>query len=150
MSREKLRIANTQLDNLIGNLRGEVGEVITAWVIMRQFIAQRARLASGDPSKDIENRQLAFLNLLMDKLRDELIGRLSELAEQKISQLTFYFASRKLSAFEQEVAAFEKYVIRSKIREKRNQNVSHKALPEKWWTMGSYRYHTGCWSRPLQ
>ena len=111
MCREKLRIANTQLDNLTRNLRGGVGDVITAWVMMRQFTAQNARQASGDPSRDIENRQLAFLNLLTDKLRDELIGRLSELAEQKIGQLTFYFASRKLNASEQEVATFESCIV---------------------------------------
>jgi hypothetical protein len=30
MSNSKLRVHNTQLDNLISNLRGEVGEVITS------------------------------------------------------------------------------------------------------------------------
>ena len=33
MSKPKLRVKNTQLDNLISNLRGEVGEIITSWVL---------------------------------------------------------------------------------------------------------------------
>jgi hypothetical protein len=57
--------------------------------------------------------------------------RLSELAERKIGQLTFYFAARKLGFVEGEVASFEAYVIKHRIRDKRNQDISHKQLPEK-------------------
>jgi hypothetical protein len=131
VSREKLRIANTDLDNLVGNLRGEVGEVITTWIVMRQFMAQGAQLSSGVAARDINNRQLAFVGMLADKLRDELIGRLSELAEKKIGQLTFYFAARKLGVLETEVELFEDFVINRRIRDKRNRDVSHKHLPEK-------------------
>jgi hypothetical protein len=34
MSREKLRIANTETDNLLGNLRGEISEIVTCWILM--------------------------------------------------------------------------------------------------------------------
>ena len=132
MSNQKRKVANTDLDNLIGNLRGEVGEIITAWVIMRQFMARSRQLASFGPGKDMANPEYAFMNLLVDKLRDELIGRLSEIAEQKVGQLTFYFAARKLQAFEAEADMFEKYIVQQEIRRKRNRDVSHKELPEKW------------------
>lgn len=139
VSGNKLKIANTDLANLIANLRGEVGEIITAWLIMRQFIEQSARLASGDPAKDMANREYAFVNLLVDKLRDELIGRLSEIAEKKVGRLTFYFTAQKLRAFQAEADAFEKYIVKHEIRRKRNRDVSHKELPEKWSDQRSLR-----------
>lgn len=132
VSNHKRKIANTDLDNLVGNLRGEVGEIITAWVIMRQLMARSRQLASTDPAKDMANPQYTFLNLLVDKLRDELVGRLSEIAEKTVGQLTFYFAARKLQAFECEADTFEKYIVKQAIRRKRNRDVSHKELPEKW------------------
>jgi hypothetical protein len=131
VSREKLRVANTDLDNLVGNLRGEVGEVVTTWLLMRQFRVRGAQMTTDDLERDMANRELAFHHLLADKLRDELVGRLSELAERKIGQLTFYFAARKLESFDAETNAFEAYVLKQRIRDKRNQDVSHKQLPEK-------------------
>jgi hypothetical protein len=92
MSNKKLKIARTDADNLVSNLRGEVGEVITTWLLMRHFMNAGARLTSGDIEKDLRNRDLLLVNLLADKLRDELVGRLSELAEEKVGQLTFHFA----------------------------------------------------------
>lgn len=132
MSREKLRIAKTATDNLMSNLRGEVAEVITTWVLMGHFMAEAARLRSSDPEKDLSDRPLSFVNLLIDKLRDELVSRLSELAEEKIGRLTFYFAAVKLGRFQQEAKAFTRLMVRNKLREKRNQDISHKELPERW------------------
>lgn len=37
MSKKKLRVKNTQLDKLISNLRGEVGEVVTSLVFLRHM-----------------------------------------------------------------------------------------------------------------
>ena len=132
MGNKKLKIARTDVDNLISNLRGEVGEVITTWLLMRHFMNAGARLASGDIQRDLESRDLLFVNLLTDKLRDELVGRLSELAEEKVGQLTFYFATRKLGHFDDDARMFTKYIVDRRIREKRNHDVSHKQLPEQW------------------
>lgn len=132
MANERLKIARTDLANLVANLRGEVGEVITTWLLMRNFMAQAARLASGELEKDVANRDLLFLNLLADKLRDELIGRLSELAEAKVGQLTFYFAAKTVGRFAVEAAAFTDFVVKHRIRDKRNRDISHKQLPERW------------------
>jgi hypothetical protein len=132
MASEKLKIARTDAGNLVANLRGEVGEVITTWLLMRHFMGQASRLASGDLEKDVRNRDLLFLNLLADKLRDELIGRLSELAEARVGQLTFYFAAKKLGRFAAEAGAFTDFVVKHRLRDKRNRDVSHKHLPERW------------------
>lgn len=56
MSRQKLRVINTQLDNLVANLRAEVGEVITTWVIARRSMAQESHRSSGDIAKDMVNQ----------------------------------------------------------------------------------------------
>ena len=94
MSREKLRIANTETDNLLGNLRGEISEIVTCWILIRQFMVSGTRLRSADMSKDLSNPDLAFVYVLNDKLEDDLVSRLSELAEEKIGRLNFYFAAR--------------------------------------------------------
>lgn len=132
MSRKKLRVTKTDADYLVSNLRGEVGEVVTTWLLLRQLMAESSRLSSEDPAKDIQNRQLAFLRLLSGKLENELVARLSELAEEKIGRLTFHFAAQKLNRFHSEVAAFGAYIVLHGVRDKRNKDISHKELPETW------------------
>src|SRR2546428_9467850 len=94
MSRQKLRVKNTQLDNLIANLRGEVGEVVTSSVLLRHMMAKERELSSDDIAKDMANENLTFVNLLRSKLSDEIVVRLSELAEPKIGRLTFHFSAQ--------------------------------------------------------
>ena len=53
----------------------------------------------GGFEKEIQNNNLRFSHLMADKLSDELVGKSPELAENKIGQLTFYFAARKLKLF---------------------------------------------------
>ena len=132
MGNKKLRVANTETGNLVGNLRGEIAEVVTTWMLMRHFIASGARLQSGDISKDFGNPDLAFVYVLKDKFEDELVARLSELAEEKIGRLNFYFAAEKLVKFQKEVLYFSKYIEKNGFRQKRNHDISHKELPEKW------------------
>ena len=69
---------------------------------------------------------------VINKLEDEMIARLSELSEQKIGQLTFYFAQEKLEDFHNEVGQYRKFMQKNHFNEKRNQMISHKMLPEKW------------------
>jgi hypothetical protein len=132
MSKEKLRLFNTETDNLVSNLRGEVGEVITTWILMRYFLTKARELSTGDVAKDMSNEASAMLWLIVDKLEDELVGRLSELGEEKIGRLNFFFAVRKLGKLEHEASSFTKLVSKNKLREKRNYDISHKELPEKW------------------
>lgn len=132
MSNKKLRTHNTDIDNLISNLRGEVGEIVFAWVMMRSFMAQSAGLRTTDLEKDFENPQLVMLDALTDKLNDEIVARLAELAEQKVGRLTFYFAHLKLDQLEKETAEFARFIDKNRFQEKRNYDISHKELPEKW------------------
>lgn len=132
MSRHKLRVKNTPIDNLVSNLRGEVGEVITTWVILRRLIHQERELSSGDISGDMRNQNLMFVSILTHKLTHEVIARLSELAENKVGRLNFHFAVIKLGALEKEVLSFTTFIQRHKFDEMRNYDISHKELPEQW------------------
>jgi hypothetical protein len=139
VSKQKLRVKNTELDNLISNLRGEVGEVVTSWVLLRHIMAQQRELSSDDIAKDMANESLAFVSMLRSKLADEIVARLSELAEPKIGRLTFYFVAEKLGKLEAEVRAFRSFITREKFQQKRNHDISHKELPEKWAKHGPIR-----------
>ena len=144
MSKQKLRVKNTQLDNLISNLRGEVGEVVTSWVLLRHMMASARELTSDDIAKDMANENLAFIHMLRNKLSDEIVSRLSELAEPKIGRLSFHFAAEKLGKLAPEVRAFRTFITRGKFQQKRNQDISHKELPEQWAKHGPIhiRYQT--------
>jgi hypothetical protein len=132
LSRQKLRAKNTQIDNLISNLRGEVGEIVTSWVLLRHIMRNERQLFSDDPASDMANESLAFVSMLRCKLADEIVARLSELAEHKIGRLTFHFAAMKLGRLDDEVRAFSAFIWRQKFQEKRNYDISHKELPERW------------------
>ena len=95
-------------------------------------MASASQLQSTDPAEDLANKELAFLWLLKGKLRNELISRLSELADKKIGRTNFYFAARKLKKFETEAAAFSKFVTANKLCRKRNQEIAHREQPEQW------------------
>jgi hypothetical protein len=129
---KKLRIHTTDTDNLVSNLRGEVGEIIFTWVLMRDLMVQANKLRTSDLKKDLNNPHLITLEILVDKLSDEIVARLSELAEPKIGHLTFYFAQEKLKQFEGEVKDYQRFIKRNRFHEKRNYDISHKELPEKW------------------
>lgn len=138
MSKQKLRAYKTQLDNLISNLRGEVGEIISTWTMLRRLMgsANALRLKNENIEKrlneDLRNEDLKFLDCLADKLSDEIVARLSELSEAKIGQLTFHFAAVKLGAFESEAQDFRRFIEKRGFLEKRNMDISHKELPEEW------------------
>lgn len=132
MSVQKLRVANTELDNLISNLRGEVGEIITTWILLRNFLREIGKLQTADPLQDMQNQSLGFAMVLANKLEDELVARLSELGEEKIGRLTFYFAAVKLNQFLTDAACFSRLVSKYGLREKRNRSIAHKELPERW------------------
>ena len=129
MSRQKLRVINTQLDYLISNLRGEVGEIITSWVLLRHMLTQQAKLTTRDVAKEMGNPELIFLSMLRAKLEDDIIARLSELAEYKIGRLTFHSAAIKLGKLNTEVQVFSAFIAREKFQQKRNQDISHNNCP---------------------
>lgn len=132
MGRKKLKIHQTDKDNLISNLRGEIGEIISSWVLYRDLMIQIFRVRSKDGLNKMTDPTLNRFYILEDKLSDEIVARLSELAEEKIGKLNFYFASVKLNQLENETKDFCKYIEKNKFKDKRNYDISHKVLPEKW------------------
>jgi hypothetical protein len=129
---KKERLHNTQSDNLIANLRGEVGEVVLSWILYRYLRAQAIPLRTADPTGITRDPFLFILDALMEKLEDEIAARLSELAQDKVGRLNFHFASRKLGVLQPEVRAYTSLIERSRMKEKRDRYISHKDLPETW------------------
>jgi hypothetical protein len=129
MTHPKLRIHNTPVDNLVSNLRGEVGEIISLWVLTNELRADAARFAKN-VQDTFADPLLARLHIIIGHFEDEIIARLSELGEQKIGRLTFYFAAEKLKQLHSSAAQFSDFVRRNRFTEKRNYDISHKELPE--------------------
>jgi len=91
------------------------------------------QFSSGDPvGEDMGNRSLVPLHALSEKLRDEMVARLSELGQRKIGRLNFHFATVKFNALQNEADEFAEFVEKHRFREKRNYDISHKELPETW------------------
>ena len=105
------------------------------WLLYIRLRKNARYLYTSDVEKDLRNPDLALLEILIEKLEDEIVSRLSEVAEQEIGQLTFYFAQQKLldkCDLGSDVNEYQKYVTKKKFKAKRNQFISHKQLPEKW------------------
>lgn len=135
MSGSKHRLHNTETDNLISNLRGEVGDILLSWLVLRKLRRNVQYLYSGDIEKDNDNEGLKLLEILGDKLENDIVARLSELAEMEIGQLNFHFAQQKLLNrfdFKGDVESYQKFIKKNRFKDKRNQYISHKQLPEKW------------------
>jgi hypothetical protein len=132
MSNDKLKIVNTETDNLISSLRAEVGAIIDSFLLMRKFKASAEALQTDSVSADMRNQELNSLYVLKGKLEDDIVARLSELAECKIGCINFFFASEKLGALRTEVQEFGKRIGKNRFSRKRNHEISHKVLPEKW------------------
>ncbi|MBI4642196.1 MAG: hypothetical protein HY790_09045 [Deltaproteobacteria bacterium] len=95
-------------------------------------MAETRRLSSDDIKADFQNQTLTIVGVLSKKLRDEIIARLSELAQQKVGRLNFHFASIKLCKFNDDVRRFTNFIEANRFCEKRNYDISHRELPEQW------------------
>jgi len=142
LSRQKLRIHNTPVEKIASELRGEVGEAITSWILWRWLHAQQRGMQSEDLAADLANQELVFLQILAARINEDLVARLSELAERKIGRVNFYFAGEKLGALEAEVKAYSRFVNSKGFAEFRNYAISHKELTADW---GDMKHH---WLRP--
>jgi hypothetical protein len=132
LSNDKLRLSRTDPAALLSNLRGEVGEIITTWTILRSIMSDVAKERTTDLAADMNNRHLTALHLLSDKLSDEIVARLSELGEIKIGRLNFHFATEKLDVLKVEARRFSKFVRQHGLKKKRDGDISHKRAPESW------------------
>lgn len=132
MSNTKTNIEAIDVDNLIGHLREEVGQVIDSWIILRHFKVVSSRMQTHDIANDIQNPDLNFMNLIKSKLSDDIIARLSELSETKTGRINFYFAGQKLSNLEHEIKEFKNFIENKNFRKRRNQYISHKQIPPRF------------------
>jgi hypothetical protein len=64
MANPRIRIHNTNLDALLGNVRGEVGEAITTWILLRHLMTASRELETEDIAKDMSNHDLALIYAL--------------------------------------------------------------------------------------
>jgi hypothetical protein len=135
----RVRLKNTNPEVLIGNLRGEVGEAITNWIILRQLIGTANHLQTDDVVADMKNDDLAFINAVRERISNDLVLTLAELSEPKIGQTTFYFASEKLGKLKDEVQEFRRFIVVNKLKEKRNREIAHREQPEEWPKKGDIR-----------
>ncbi|MDX2445013.1 MAG: hypothetical protein QNK30_14555 [Bacteroidales bacterium] len=128
----KSTLKNVETDNLISNLRGEVGEIIQSWTLMRDFYIISNELSCGDSLQDLKNQEFNKINLIKKKFKDEITSRLSELSHKSNGKVNFYFATNKLKSFESDFKDFEKYILDNHFKTNRDEYISHKKLPPTW------------------
>ena len=135
MGNQKQRLNNTSLDNLISNLRGEVGDILFTWLLLLRLSKNYKYLQSPNIQQDLENPEMNLLAILIDKIENDIVARLSELAELKIGQLNYYFVKEKLIGrcnLQPDLDKYRKFIDNNRFGDKRNQFISHKQLPEQW------------------
>lgn len=128
----KSPLKNVDPENLVGSLRGEVGDIIQSWTLMRDFYVLASEMQTDDLEEDLKNEDLNKIYLIRKKFQDEIISRLSELGKKKFGRINFHFASEKLGILKDEVIEFEGFIVENDFRDRRNQYISHKELPLNW------------------
>lgn len=123
---------STETNNLISTLRGEVGEIIQSWTLMRDFYVLSSQLRSDNIMENINNQELNKINMVKNKFQDEIISRLSELSHKSYGKVNFYFATNKLKSLEAEFKDFEKFIKENNFKTKRDEYISHKKMPPTW------------------
>jgi len=132
MADQRLRVKNTNQDALIGNVRGEVGEAITNWILLRQLIVASKTLETGNITDDLKNSDLAFINALKERIKDDLILTLAGLAECKVDRATFHFVVQKINALNFDEQKFRKYIEKNNLKQKRDREIAHREQPLDW------------------
>lgn len=132
MVNSRLRVNKTNLDALLGNIRCEVGEAITNWILLRHLMTASRELESNDISKDMKNNNLAFIYALKSRVKEDLILTLAGLAERKTDRVTFHFAAIKTGEFLCEEDKFRKFIERNKLKQKRDREIAHREQPLDW------------------
>jgi hypothetical protein len=124
---------------VVAQLRGEIGETIQAWVLLRHFAGTRAQELTNDIERDMRNRNLWFLNSVIERLEHDAIARLAELSDGNSRNLTFARAIKSLRRLGLDVdpiirfaRQFSDFARDNGFVDKRNQEISHKAFVENW------------------
>ncbi|WP_027125404.1 hypothetical protein [Gelidibacter mesophilus] len=59
----------TETENVISNLRGEVGEIIQSWTLMRDFYVLSNELQTDNLMENRTNQELNKINLIKKKFK---------------------------------------------------------------------------------
>jgi len=139
MANSQLRIQRTNKDALIGNLRGEVGEAITSWILLRHLIFTSRSMQTDDVMSDMRNNDLGLIHSIKDKIESDFILTLAALAERKVARVTFHFASQKLHILRPEEEEYRNFIEQAKLKQKRDREIAHREQPEDWPEVGDIR-----------
>lgn len=122
----------TEVDNLVHNLRGEVGAIVESWTLMREYNILTNQLHSDKYKENFQNSNLNKRRIIRKKLADDVISRLSELANKSYGKLNFHFATQKLKKFTKESEEFHFFILNNNFTDRRNEYISHKKLAPTW------------------
>jgi hypothetical protein len=78
----------TNTDNLISNLRGEVGEIVESWILMRELLITSKSLRTGDSKKDFSSPEYLKLLRIIDKFKNDIIRGYLNCQKKKSDRLT--------------------------------------------------------------
>jgi len=132
MGSKNSNFQKTGIDNLISNLRGEIGEIVDSWILMREIFVTSRKIRTGDTKKDFSSPEYLKLLRVIDKFKNDIIARLSELSEKKVGQINFDFASQKLNTLIKETKKYQDFIKEKKFMNLRHEYISHKKLPATW------------------
>ncbi len=141
LSRKKKRISltmsksvlkRTDVDNIITNLRGELGSIIEVWTLMREQYIVTNQLASDDLIETFRRPDFNKSYIIKKKLTDDIISRLSELSNKSYGKLNFYFATQKLGMLNLEFEEYRDFIVKHNFKARRDEFISHKKLPITW------------------
>lgn len=124
------------VDNLITNLRGELGTIIESWTLLQEYAILTNQLTT-DMSysqflENLDHSEFNKRNIIKKKLTDDIISKLSELAQQSNKTLNFYLATQKIGKLNSEYEEYREYIVNNKFKARRNKYISHKTLPLTW------------------
>ena len=136
---QRIRVKRTNQDALIGTIRGEVGEAIANWILLRHLIAASKAVETDDISTDMRNSDLALVYALKGRIKEDFILTLAGLAERKLDRATFYFVTQKIDALHSDEEKFRKYIERNKLKQKRDREIAHREQPLDWPKRGDIR-----------
>ncbi len=126
------KLNQTDSNKLVGLLRGEVGEIIEAWILLRYYDDKAYQMQSHDIIADCNNQEYLIINKTRKIFSNDIIQSLSELSSSSYGQLNFNFAGDKLKVDKSEIKNFTKYIKDNNIEYKRNNNISHKKVSPLW------------------
>ena len=122
------KLKQIEPEKLLSTLRGQVGEVIQTYIVMRYFQALSSKLETTDHLANFKNQELTINYIVVGKLRDDIIARLSELSTKKNDRINFNSAVTKFGILRSEFSVFEDYILSNNFKDRRNKQISHKEL----------------------